>query len=402
MAGDDLLPDAAAQSTRAVCIAAPPERIWPWLLQMGCGRGGFYAIDVLDNGGTRSARELHPEMATLEVGDVIPAQPNGDAGFEVLRVEEGRALVLGGLWDTDAGHQRPFSAPRPEGHWHVTWAFALEPLGGGATRLRARARAAFPASGRIHAAWARPVHRLMQATQLRNLAARAEDRLPANDWRDVAAGLGGAGRMGLALVSPMQRGQRARWGATPELVDRRHPGDDLVPDPRWGWTHAVEVSAPVARVWPWVAQIGADRAGFYSYSWLENLVGCAVRDAERVHPEWELREGDGLVLHPSVPPMTVVDVKPGGHILAHAPPDEDAVREGRPWVAASWLFLVEEVAPGGTRVVSRYRCATSDDLRTRLAFGSAIVEPIGSTMDRRMLLGIRHRAEHAPRRPARI
>ena len=402
MAGDDLLPDAVEQLTHSVCVAAPPERIWPWLVQMGCGRGGFYAIDVLDNGGARSARELHPEMGALAVGDVIPAQTRGDAGFEVLRIDEGRALVLGGLWDTEAGRQRPFAAPRPERHWHVTWAFALEPLGGGATRLRARARGAFPASGRVHAAWVRPVHHLMQTTQLRNLAARAEGRLPANDWRDVAAGLGGAGRMGLALVTPMQRGNRARWGATPELAERRHPGDDLVTDPLWGWTHAVEVAAPLSRVWPWVAQIGADRAGFYSYSWLENLVGCAVRDAERVHPEWELREGDGLSLHPSVPPLRVVEVEPGRHIVAHAPADADAVREGRPWVEASWLFLVEELADGGTRVVSRYRCATSGDLRTRLAFGPAIVEPIGSTMDRRMLLGIRRRAEHAPRHPTRI
>ena len=330
MAGDDLLPDAAEQASHAVCVAAPPERIWPWLVQMGCGRGGFYAIDVLDNAGARSARELHPEMGDLAVGDVIPAQNRGDAGFEVLRVEEGRALVLGGLWDTEAGHQRPFAAPRPERHWHVTWAFALEPLGGGATRLRARARAAFPASGRVHAAWVRPVHHLMQTTQLRNLAARAEERLPANDWRDVAAGIGGAGRMGLALVSPMQRGNRTRWGAAPEVVERRHPGDDLVPDPRWGWTHAVEVAAPASRVWPWVAQVGADRAGFYSYSWLENLVGCAVRDAERVHPEWELREGDDLSLHPSAPPMRVVEVEPGHHFVAHAPPGADAVARGGP------------------------------------------------------------------------
>ena len=395
--GDDLLPDAAAQTTHAVTIVASPERVWPWLVQMGCGRGGFYAIDLLDNGGTRSARELHPELGALAVGDVIPAQPRGDAGFEVLRVEENRTLLLGGLWDAEAGRQRPFAAPRPHRYWHVTWSFALEPLEGGATRLLARGRAAFPPSGRLHATWMRPAHHLMQTTQLCNLAARAEGRLPANDWRDVLAGLGTVGRMGLSMLAPKQRAHRDHWGASLELVERRHPGDDLIPEPGWGWTHAIEVDAPARQVWPWVAQIGADRGGFYSYSWLENLAGCALRDAERVHPEWELHEGDGLSLHPSAPPLQVVSVEPGHHLVAHAPPDEEARRGGRPWSASSWLLLVEEISPRRSRVVSRCRFANSDDLKSRLAFGPALVEPIGSTMDRRMLLGIRGPAERAPR-----
>ena len=400
--GDALLPDATEQSTHSVAIAATPERIWPWLVQMGHGRGGFYSIDVLDNGGARSAREIHPEMAGIHVGDLVPIRPRGDAGLEVLAVDEGRALVLGGLWDAGAGHQRPFAAPRPKRFWHATWSFALEPLGGGATRLLVRTRMAAPAGGRVNPAWLRPAHNLMQATQLRNLAARAEERLPANDWRDVMAGLGAVGRMGVSMLTPTQRPQRSRWGATPELLERRHPGDDLVDEPRWGWTHAVEVAAPPWRVWPWVAQIGADRAGFYSYSWLENLVGCALRDAERVHPEWELREGDALRLHPTAPPLRIVAVEPGHHLVAYGAPDEQARRAGRPWVAASWLLLVEETTPGLTRVVSRYRCATSDDLRTRLSFGPALVEPIGSTMDRRMLLGIQGHAERAPRAVGRI
>src|SRR5690606_30952545 len=60
--GDELLIDAGAQATDSISIAAAPEKIWPWLVQIGCRRAGFYSWDVLDNGGVRSARELHPEL----------------------------------------------------------------------------------------------------------------------------------------------------------------------------------------------------------------------------------------------------------------------------------------------------------------------------------------------------
>jgi hypothetical protein len=90
-----------------------------------------------------------------------------------------------------------------------------------------------------------------------------------------------------------------------------------------------------------------------------------------------------------------VEVVPGRHFVAHAASDPAALVAGRPWVAASWLFLVEPLGPGRSRVVSRYRCATSGDRRTRLLFGPALLEPIGWAMDRKMLLGIRARAERS-------
>jgi len=76
------------------------------------------------------------------------------------------------------------------------------------------------------------------------------------------------------------------WRATPAETKRALPGDELVPEPRIQITHAVTIAAPVERVWPWLAQIGQDRGGFYSYEWLENLAGCEMRNADRVHPEW--------------------------------------------------------------------------------------------------------------------
>lgn len=391
--GDELLPDAEAQVTHSLDIAATPSAIWPWLVQMGCRRAGFYSIDVLDNGGAPSAREIHPELQLIEVGQILPATPTSNTGFEVLAIERERALILGGLFDPDLETQLPFASVRPSHYWHVTWAFSLEPLDADTTRLYARTRAAYPPNGRVHATLIRPVHELMQRQQLRHLAARAEGRLHRDHWRDVVDGVRGATRMAFDFVTPFARRWRNRWGITRRAADRMYPGDALVAKPRWGWTHAIEIDTPAESVWPWVAQIGADRGGFYSYQWLENLAGCQVKNAETIHPEWQLHQGDGLVLHPAMPPLNVVELVDGKYFVAFAEP---ARTNGKPWVAASWLFMVEPLGPEKCRFISRYRVDTSADLRTRASFGPALIEPIGFEMDRKMLLSVKERAERQP------
>lgn len=399
--GDDLLPGAIDQVTESIDIRAKPEAIWPWLIQMGRGRAGFYAVDVLDNGGAPSARELHPELQSLAVGDRIPTGEGSDDGFEVLRLDAPRALVLGGLFDPDAGRQLAFDAPRPARYWQVTWAFALEPLDETTTRLHARARADYDPDEGLHALWIRPVHAAMQSSQLAHLAERAEGRLARDGWRDVARGVAGAALMALSGLTPFLRGARSHWGLDAEEARRPRAGDELVPLPLWSWTHAVEIDAPASEVWPWVAQVGADRAGFYSYQFLENLAGCEVRNAEAVHPEWAYRVGDALRLHPKMPPLTVVEVAQGQRLVAWAAPDEEARARGEPWASASWLFEVEPFNEHRCRVVSRFRCAASADLATRLSMGPTLLEPVGFAMDRRMLLGIRERAERARHAAAR-
>jgi hypothetical protein len=390
---DALLPDATDQITHAIDVAARPEAIWPWLVQMGCRRAGFYSYDVLDNGGVRSAREIHPELLEVHVGQVLPATRESDEGFEVLRADAPRALVLGGLWDVEAERQRPFGSPRPAKFWHVTWAFELEPLDERSTRLYARVRGAFSPDGRFHSLWIRPVHDFMQSKQLENLAARVEGRLARDDWHDVIEGIAGAGVMALSFLTPFLASARAHWGVDAATAARPLPGDDLVPDPRWQWTHGIVIDAPPEKVWPWVAQIGADRGGFYSYQWLENVAGCEVSNAEVVHPEWEVRPGMGLSLHPKMPPLTIAGLERGRWFVARAPRDRAAEAAGAPWVDASWLFYLEPSGEGRTRFLSRYRVATSDDLATRMKFGHATIEPIGFAMDRRMLLGVKERAE---------
>lgn len=388
--GDELVPDAAGQVTHGITIEAPPESIWPWLVQMGCRRAGWYSYDVLDNAGVESAKEIHPDFQSIDVGDVLPATPEGDDGFEVLRVDPPRTLILGGLFDPEEDSQLPFDHERPEKFWHVSWAFVLEALGPNETRLVVRARVAFPESERLHLAWIRLVHHFMETAQLRGLKARVEGTLARDGWRDVTSGVVGAGAIALSFFTPFLRGERGHWGLDRETAARDYPGDELVPEPRWSWTHGIEIDAAPSKVWPWIAQVGADRGGFYSYQWLENLAGCELDNAETVHPDWEHTEGSELRLHPEMPPLKIVALEREHYFVAHAP------REGAPpWVTVSWLFFLEPLGKNGerTRLISRFRSDCSDELATRLTYGPFITEPVGFVMDRKMLLGVKQRAE---------
>jgi hypothetical protein len=130
------------------------------------------------------------------------------------------------------------------------------------------------------------------------------------------------------------------------------------------------------------------------------LAGCNLSNAERIYPEMEVREGDQLVLHPGVPPLPVVSLVRGPHFVAHAAADPLARADGKPWVEATWLFLIEPLGPGRCRFISRYRAGGSDDVATRLSFGPTFIEPVGFAMDRRMLLGVKERAERMVRTKA--
>lgn len=74
--------------------------------------------------------------------------------------------------------------------------------------------------------------------------------------KDVVEGIAGAAFMVLALLTPFLRPWRTRWGATDSEVKKKLPGDELLPHPRWGFTHALTIKAPVAEVWPWIVQMG--------------------------------------------------------------------------------------------------------------------------------------------------
>jgi hypothetical protein len=173
LAGDDLIPRARLQKTHATTIEAKVEDVWPWLLQMGAGRAGWYSFDFLDNGRVPSADRIVPELQSLKIGDVIPALPDTPGGFAVLSLVPSRCLVLGDP-SLAPGGTRPEGAPP----WKSTWAFELEPIGGAATRLLVRVRADYRPA--LKMAVVRPAimlaHEIMERRQLHNLRRRAEAR----------------------------------------------------------------------------------------------------------------------------------------------------------------------------------------------------------------------------------
>ena len=163
------------------------------------------------------------------------------------------------------------------------------------------------------------------------------------------------------------------WGATPEELRRPLPEDELVPDPGSQSTRAVTIDAPVEEVWPWLAQIGQDRGGFYSYEWLENLAGCRMRNADRIHPEWQLREvGETVLLHPA-----------SGLRVARFEPDRVLALE-------SWgAFVLEPIDERRTRLIARGRSKRG----LASAAYALLLEIPHFVMERKMLLGIKARAE---------
>lgn len=167
--GDELLPKARLQRTHARTLDAPPSRVWPWLVQMGCQRGGWYSLDRLDNAGIRSADRILPRFQHLSVGDIIPARPTGSDGFGVLRLEPERLLVLGAPSSRPGGPRDPGGMP-----YRSTWAFVLQPVGKDATRLVVRVRADYRPGPRM-ALMKLPLvaaHELMERAQLRHLGRR--------------------------------------------------------------------------------------------------------------------------------------------------------------------------------------------------------------------------------------
>jgi hypothetical protein len=138
--GDETVPNPKSAMTLAVTVQAPPEDVWPWFVQLGCQRAGWYSYDLLDNGGVPSAEQVLPEHQSLAIGDVVKAMPQGDFGFPVAAIEPEARLTLAGTLDTRSGEPADPGEPDLEAYFSGDQSFYLQNLGNGATRLIFRMR----------------------------------------------------------------------------------------------------------------------------------------------------------------------------------------------------------------------------------------------------------------------
>ena len=209
-----------------------------------------------------------------------------------------------------------------------------------------------------------------------------------HDFRKIGIGLALAGAGAVATYVWAIRPWHLRWGATDEEMDQPLPGDEFAPHPKLRATHAITINAPAADIWPWLLQMGQDRGGFYSYTWLENLAGCHMHNADEVVPEWqELKVGDSVWLHPKAPPTKVAAIEPGRAIVLKG------------WGA----FVLKSIDEKTTRLIIRSQGDYEPDLKNpvlNFLLWRIVFEPAHFIMERKMLLGIKERAEKLARERA--
>jgi hypothetical protein len=168
------------------------------------------------------------------------------------------------------------------------------------------------------------------------------------------------------------------WGATVEEAAARLPGDELLEAADGVATRAITIDAPRSAVWPWIAQMGpSPRGGAYTYDWIENLLGLNMHSADRILPDYQHPQvGDGFGFGTNKMSFKIVD------------PEDALVMQSADgnWV---WTFVLEE-QDGRTRLISRNRFRLP---KLKDKIGMIPMEPGSLIMERKMLYGIKRRAE---------
>jgi hypothetical protein len=169
-----------------------------------------------------------------------------------------------------------------------------------------------------------------------------------------------------------------RWGTTADERAARFPGDDLVKSSARMVNRGLTINAVPDQIYPWILQIGADKSGMYSYTWLENLVGCKMAKDENIRPEWQnLKEGDLMK-------MCTGDFAPPPYIVAQVIPNQAVVfghKENDQWVEL-WAFVLIPQADGTTRLITR--------TRTNMVGGFCeVIRPITFVLEQKMLLTLK-------------
>jgi hypothetical protein len=207
----------------------------------------------------------------------------------------------------------------------------------------------------------------------------------------LCAGLIAGGALALAAgleaaTYPLWRSWCLTWGTTGDEAVRPLPGDELLADPDVISTRAIGVATAPGSIWPWLVQMGPGRGGAYTYDWIENLYGLGMHSADQILPQYQdLKPGDGQRLGAAGPLMRVATLETERSLVFRS--------DDGNWV---WAFALVP-AGQGTRLISRNRIATPGASRLARALYTYAMEPGSLIMERKMLLGIKQRAERLAR-----
>lgn len=183
----------------------------------------------------------------------------------------------------------------------------------------------------------------------------------------------------IALLTPWMD----RWGATDDEISATYPGDELVPQPASFVNRAITINAAPEYIYPWIVQLDATKGGWYSYTWLEGMIGCSMVNADRIHPEWQnLQVGDEVKMcpdEPAPPPYIVAQIHTNQAIvMGH--------KENGEWVDL-YQFIIVPQEDGSSRLVLRTRTMMVGGFWT-------VMHPGAFIMERGLLYGVKERAEH--------
>ncbi len=215
----------------------------------------------------------------------------------------------------------------------------------------------------------------------------------------VAEGIGGAIAIGLnILLSPLTARWYRRWGANEAEVQAAMPGDEYVPRPRSDITCAININASTSEVWKWIAQIGCQRAGWYSYDLLDN---GGMPSADRIIPEYQQLEIGDVVkaMTQGAFGFPVAAIEPGRRLTLGgtmntatgqgADPNDPGLKS---YFSGDLTFLLKPLDAHRARLVFRMRTGWNPSRLNTFAY-RVMLEPISFVMMRKMLLGLRERAE---------
>ena len=182
------------------------------------------------------------------------------------------------------------------------------------------------------------------------------------------------------------------WGSTAEERVETLPGDDRTVDARYVTTRAVTIRAPAEAVWPWLVQMGQDRAGFYTHNWVERLLHSGIPDTHEIEPAWQSLAAGDLV-------RTNRDIggKPMGWPVVEVEPGRWLVVRSNSMPAGTYAFVVRPVDASTSRLIIRDRARWKP---WEWPFAVLVYEPLHGYMETGLLEGVRQRVEAARVSPA--